>query len=344
MTLKNNWKIFTIAIILFIITLTFILPYYLFITQTLKVSILKTLLFIDKPKTYNNQINILALGITKKNCEFNCPDGYNLSDSIIVFNYNFSNNKITSISIPRDIWSNTLRDKINSAYAYGEEKQKGGGLKLAKAEIGNIIGQPIHYAFIIDFEKFKNIIDLLDGIDVNVEHSFTDSQYPIEGKKDDLCDGDPKFACRYETISFKKGLQRIDGLTTLKFVRSRYATNEEGGDFAREKRQQAVINAIRSKLIKQIKTGNLNTIKKLYQIVDKAIERDIANQQISTIAINILLHGKLKQQSLVLNQNFFEIPNYDLYDGKYVLIPIADNYQPIYDYILCNTNSPLLCK
>ena len=61
-----------------------------------------------------------------------------------------------------DIWSDTLQDKINTAYAYGEAKKTGGGLTLAKAELSNIIGQPVQYAAVIDFSKFETLIDFFN--------------------------------------------------------------------------------------------------------------------------------------------------------------------------------------
>jgi anionic cell wall polymer biosynthesis LytR-Cps2A-Psr (LCP) family protein len=99
--------------------------YFIFLAKTLLCfyfSNLKSLDFKnafskDSLKTYDNQVNILILGIPGEN-----NDGPYLSDSIIFANYNFKTNQITTLSIPRDIWSSTLRDKINSAYAYGLAK------------------------------------------------------------------------------------------------------------------------------------------------------------------------------------------------------------------------------
>lgn len=97
----------------------FFAPYYRFITEEMKISPFKAVLSNDALKTFDNQVNILILGIAGQD-----HDGPNLSDSIIVANYNLKSNKLTTISIPRDIWSPTLRDKINSAYAYGEAKKQ----------------------------------------------------------------------------------------------------------------------------------------------------------------------------------------------------------------------------
>src|SRR3989338_3241310 len=152
-----------------IIVVLVFFPYWQFLTKTLKISPFKSLFLLDSLKTYDNNVTILVLGIAGGN-----HDGATLSDSIIVANYNLKTHKLITISIPRDIWSDTLQDKINSAYAYGEAKQKNGGLKLAKAKVAGIIGMPISYGIVISFDRFQKLIDYLGGVDVTVERSFTD--------------------------------------------------------------------------------------------------------------------------------------------------------------------------
>ena len=89
-----------------------------------------------------------------------------------------------------------------------------------------------------DFSSFKEIIDALGGVKIDVANSFTDDLYPIEGREEDLCDGDKEFKCRYETIHFEKGINYMDGTTALKYVRSRNGDNNENTDIAREARRQ----------------------------------------------------------------------------------------------------------
>ena len=94
------------------------------------------------------------------------------------------------ISIPRDIWIPEIRAKINSAYYWG-------GVSLSKSLVEKITSLPTHYAVVIDFSSFKEIIDALGGVKIDVANSFTDDLYPIEGREEDLCDGDKEFKCRY---------------------------------------------------------------------------------------------------------------------------------------------------
>jgi anionic cell wall polymer biosynthesis LytR-Cps2A-Psr (LCP) family protein len=73
----------------------------------------------------------------------------------------------------------------------GELKRKGGGIALAKAAVGKITGQRIDYAVRIDFSGFVKAVDVVGGLDINVENSFDDYQYPVSGKEDDPCDKTP---------------------------------------------------------------------------------------------------------------------------------------------------------
>lgn len=332
-----KWRLLVGSILLLLIAVILI-PYFRFLRNKAKISVIKTLFSFDSLKLIDNRVNILFLGIPGGNHE-----GPTLSDSITVISYDFLSNTFTSISIPRDIWSETLRDKINSAYAYGENKAKGGGLKLAKAEVSAIVGIPIQYASVVDFAKFRQIIDFLGGVNVSVEKSFTDRKFPVEGKENDLCGGgDPEYKCRYETISFTKGTVLMDGDMALKYIRSRNATNGEGGDFARGVRQQQVLRSVITEVVNLIKKGDLAKLEKFYDLVDVLIERDISNQQVAIMLKNVFLKRNPKHESVVLPDSFFIVPNYNDYEGKYVLIPPDGELKYIHRYILCHLNSTRL--
>lgn len=321
----------SIGVLALLVTIAyfFILPYYRFLTDTLRIQPFHALFFDDSVKKIDGSVNILILGIGGGTHE-----GPNLTDSIIVANYDFDTDRLTTIGIPRDIWSDTLRDKINTAYAYGEAKQEDGGLKLAKAEVGAIIGMPIQYSVVISFNRFKDLIDYLGGIDIHVEKSFTDNKFPIEGKENDQCNGDPEYGCRYETVTFKKGLIHMDGQTALKFVRSRHAEGEEGTDFSRSRRQQLVIAAIKDKALKIGQQYDLEKFQKLYSKADSLVNRDVTNQELVSIGKDIVFSSKYTQKNLFLPEEVFIVPHYEQYDGKYVLVP-AKNWDTIHAFVQC---------
>jgi len=107
----------------------------------------------------NGRVNVVLLGIGG-----GTHDGADLTDTILVLSCNVKNKTLGMISVPRDIWSDTLKDKVNSAYHYGEEKKKGGGLILSKAIVSDMIGLPIQYGIVVDSTKLTQIIQEVGGI------------------------------------------------------------------------------------------------------------------------------------------------------------------------------------
>lgn len=215
---------------------------------------------------YKGRTNILLLGVGGAGHE-----GSNLTDSMMVISVASDGSDATMLSLPRDIWIPSMQAKLNTAFYYGEQYQPGtGGMTLAKAAVSEVIDQPIHYAVLIDFQGFEKLVDTLGGIEVDVENAFTDEKYPIPGKENAYPESD-----RYETISFQAGPQLMDGITTLKFVRSRNAQGPEGTDLARSSRQKRVLAGIQRRLIATNVIFNRSKLEDIYAVVQDSIAMDI---------------------------------------------------------------------
>jgi len=137
-------------------------------------------------------------------------EGAYLTDTMMIFHLDIKNKKAALISLPRDLWvsvptkdGSSFFSKINAVYQmelfpenYPQINNKFLGKKgdaaFTKFIISKIFNIPIDYYAALDFEGFKKAIDILGGIDVMVEKSFTDPAYPIDGKENDLCDEDTK--------------------------------------------------------------------------------------------------------------------------------------------------------
>ncbi len=301
-------------------------------------------------KSDNNRTNVLLLGTGGPG-----HDGPDLTDTMILVSLDQNSKDVALISIPRDLWVPDLSAKINSAYAYGQGKN-GKGLDLAKQTASKLLGIPVHYALRVDFDGFIKATDLVGGLDINVENAFVDSHYPISGKEDDLCgltletvqkdgvkrevvkdatgsaipvdeitpENDP-FTCRYETLSFKKGLTHMDGATALKFVRSRYGTNNEGSDFARSARQQKIILALRERVLSTQTLTNPKKIVELAKTFGNSIDTDIADDDVTQF---VKLGTKIKPEAIrrvVLDasrdDSVLAVGEPQNYQGQYVLIP-----------------------
>ena len=283
-------------------------------------------------KTQDNRTNILLLGIGGGE-----HPGADLTDTMMVLSLG---KRLALISIPRDIWSDTLKDKVNSAYHYGEEKSreagsrsagKKGGLILSKAIVEDVIGLPIHYSLVIDFSGFTEIIDFAGGVTFNVLHGFTDKEFPIEGKEDDSCGGDPTFACRYEVVHFDSGVQTVDGKRALQYVRSRQAAGEEGSDFARARRQQEILVALKEKLLRPGVWLSPTRAKTLIAALEKATDTDMNIGEFLTVGKAIAEVNEEDIQRISLDDLLYTPPA--IWYGRYVLLPKED-FESIHEDVL----------
>lgn len=267
-------------------------------------------------RSFNGRTNALVLGKGGEGHE-----GANLTDTIMLVSFSHTDGGLTLISLPRDIWVPEIRAKINSAYFWGKQKEEWGGLTLTKSLVEEILGQPVHYGVVLDFNGFKKVIDVLGGIEVNVERSFIDQKYPIEGKEDDDCGGDKSLACRYETITFDKGLQYMDGTTALKFARSRKAEGEEGTDLARAERQQKIIAAVKDKILNPRIFLSPRKILAIWKVVGDSIETDLDTSSGAVLARKVL-QSQANSKSLLLPEEFLVSGEpAEKYDGQFVFVP-----------------------
>lgn len=270
-------------------------------------------------KSSNGKTNILLLGRGGEG-----HDAPELTDTIILFSISKNPSKATMISLPRDLYLVDRQLKINHAFLEGS--QKGGtreGLEMAKDVISQVSGVEIDYVVLVDFSGFTKLIDALGGIDVEVERSFVDSKYPIPGKENDLCSGDPKYACRYETISFEKGVQKMDGNTALKFARSRHSQDIlEGNDLARAARQQKIITAIKNKVLSTELIFNPDKVTEIIRIVENSIVTDLSLEQ-GAVITRLAFDARDNLSTNVLgNELLYEPPiSPRRYFGQYVLLP-----------------------
>ena len=124
------------------------------------------------------QVNILLLGIGGAG-----HDGGYLSDTIILAQIRPEDKKVSLISVPRDYLADLgplgFR-KIHAAFAEGYSKNKSfnDGGQAAVAAVEKISGLDIPYFAVIDFKGFAEAVDVIGGVDVTVDRTFTDYTYP----------------------------------------------------------------------------------------------------------------------------------------------------------------------
>jgi LCP family protein required for cell wall assembly len=265
----------------------------------------------------NGRINVLLLGVGDKG-----HDGETLSDTIIMASYDTKTKAVAMFSLPRDLYVQIPGNgykKINEAHAYGESnKSTDGGPAVARETVQKVVDQTIHYYVRVDFSGLLELVDALGGVTVDVENTFCDYAYPTERK------GDTSKVC------FDKGKQNMNGTKALQYSRSRHALGVEGSDFARSKRQQRLLVAIKEKAFS---SSTLMNPKKLLDIVTTLGDHIKTDASMSDMTRVIEL-AKGVDTGNIINKNFDNSPEGMLVSSSdtaagYILKPITGNFKAI---------------
>lgn len=196
----------------------------------------------QKEATARTTVNVLIVGLDN-------VEGGSRTDAIALAIFDAENRALRIASIPRDsrvYIPGRSWDKINHAYVYG-------GINLLRETIVNLTGMPVDYFVKVSYKSFPRIVDILGGVDINVEKRMHYNDY--SGKL---------------FINIPAGLQHMDGKTALGYVRFRH---DPLGDIGRVRRQQNFIDI----MMKKLKTPSI--IPRIPAIVNElfdAIDTDLA--------------------------------------------------------------------
>lgn len=211
-----------------------------------------------KESVKEKPVTMLLLGIDQRKG----GGGLN-TDVMIVAALNPTTKKGAVIAMPRDtkITYEDRTRKANGFYAnfYVRAQKSGadeiGAMREAKNHMKQMLGQfydvPLQYAFSVNFQGFRDVVDELGGIEVDVDMRmrYTDSHDDTD-------------------IDLQPGLQTLNGKQTLDFVRFRQTnTNPNASsDFERNSRQTVVVNAIMKKML------SLGGVTKIGNVIDEISE------------------------------------------------------------------------
>lgn len=170
-------------------------------------------------------------------------------DTLIFTNIDERTRKITMVSIPRDLYVEGR--KINSVYASY-------GLKEQVRWVENLVGYKIHKYALIDMYVFRDVIDLMGGVDITLSQALVDPYYRV-------CDGD---VCG--TLYYEAGEHHLDGTAALRVARSRKTTS----DYDRAARQQLILQGIQNKA-KSLGFGDAGALFDIVKTVIGSVETDI---------------------------------------------------------------------
>ena len=184
----------------------------------------------------SHSTTVLLLGTD--NANISGREGDRHSDSIMLMRSDPSHHRMYYLSIPRDLVvpiPGYSTQKINAAFQIG-------GPALAIKTIGQFTGLPINHIVVVNFAAFKDLIDAIGGITVNVTEKIVSNRFD--------CPYATAAACqKWKGWSFHKGPQHMNGQRALVYSRIREnSLNPADNDITRGGRQQAVMDATLSQL------------------------------------------------------------------------------------------------
>lgn len=159
------------------------------------------------------------------------------ADTLMVVHVPADRHSLYVISIMRDLWVDVPGlggSKINAALQYG-------GIDMTTSAVQSLLGITIDHTLMLDFIGFRNLIDGLGGIDVNVPTAFQST---------------------FDTFHvFSQGINHLDGQAALEFTRERYGFSD--GDFQRVQNQRIMLRAILARLTAGGALMDVNTVRSL---------------------------------------------------------------------------------
>lgn len=335
-------KIFKALFLALLLVVVFSLLGTLVILQKASVSIgqpknyiLDTVFSLKESNKYasKEKINFIVLGLDKRD---DLLEKTNTTDTIMFVSLNLKNQKINTISIPRDLWFYDINSKVNEIYPLS--LQQPDQLGYIKDKFNLLINQPIDHVVILTTDNLIKFVNLIGGVDIYLENGFIDNQYP---NPEYIKNPSSKIE-KYKTIEFKSGFIHLDSSNVTEFVRSRKGGESlatGGTDLARIQRQQLLLESI----LEKVKRGNFVhknfSVSNLYQFWNQEIIKDITDQNILEIftvlgenipnlsinKINIPV-GSNSKNGLIYHPNSF-------FNKQWVFIPTDKEYRSFQKYI-----------
>lgn len=273
--------------------------------------------------------------------------GADLTDTLIVASIDPVNKTSHLVSIPRDLWVSVPgygSSKINAVYSNAKTqalnsnpKNKDGaeraGVAAAQKVIGEVLGIPLHYYAMIDFKGFKQAVDIVGGVDMNVPKELAVQEHLWDSTTG-----------RNYYLNVPAGQQHFDSTKALYFTRSRHTSLR--GDFTRAERQRLFIQALSQKVLS---AGTYTNPLKISQLLD-AFGNHFSTDFDRDSAFRLAEITKEMDMSKLKSVGLADPPNNfvrtDNINGLSVVRPTAGigNYSQIQNYIRNTLKDPYIAK
>ncbi len=223
------------------------------------------------------RLNILLIGSDKR-----AGDRTYNTDTLIVVSIDPVTKQVAMFSLPRDTvdvptppgparrafgpvysrkinaWLTQVRGRADLFPGNGATR----GYNGLKAIMGNLYNLDIKYFIEVDFDGFRNVVDKMGGVTINVQVPVSDDRFPAEGS--------------LRRIYIPSGIQHMNGAEALRYARSRHSSN----DFDRGARQQRVLTSLREQADPQALIPRLPD---LVKALKTAVKTDIPVSQLAPL-------------------------------------------------------------
>jgi LCP family protein required for cell wall assembly len=266
-----------------------------------------------------DRVTILLMGLDYR--DWSSGRGFPRTDSMMLVSIDPITRQAAMMSIPRDLWVEIPgfgHERINTAYPSGENNRlPGGGPELAMRTVESVVGVPIQYYAVIEFNAFERMIDEIGGIDVLVPERVKIS--PI-GRPSIWLDAEPN---------------HLDGAQALAYARLRKAA---GDDFGAERQQQVAL-AVLDRVVGFNMVPTLVTrAPALWEELKDGVRTNMTLEQMISfgwMAIQIpktdIRHGVIGPPKMV---GFHTLPN-----GQQVIRPVPDQIRILRDQLFAETSA-----
>jgi LCP family protein required for cell wall assembly len=261
------------------------------------------------------RLNILLVGVDEQGGAFN-------TDTMITVSIDPKTNQVVMFQLPRDTvdvplppgpardhYGDVYPGKINSFAANanrpdwfpGKKEFHTPGLNGLKAVLGYLYGLDIKYYVEVNFTGFRNVVDALGGVTINV-------QVPV------LDDNFPQFGGKRLRLFIPAGIQHMTGEQALDYARSRKSTS----DFERAARQQRVLVSLRE----QLNIGEaLKNIDVLASAIETSVKTDIPRELVPRLLGLADKIGSRSIRSVIFTPPFYQTECLNCPPRGYIIQP-----------------------
>lgn len=220
-------------------------------------------------KKLTEPFTVLLMGVDSDSNGLDASSSFN-GDTLMLITFNPKTLNATMFSIPRDTYvpitcNNNRYAKINSAAAYGTN--------CVISTIEALTDIKIDYYVKINFKGVVDLVEVLDGLDVEVEAPDYKPYYKTYNGR--ICEQDSLRQFGENLVCMDSGMQHLNGEQVLAYARCRHAYLLS--DIARNKHQQQIVEALARKVASP---SNIKKIEDLLNAVTNNMATNMSKEQI----------------------------------------------------------------